>query len=162
VDKFAGLFFLALPLLLLFLLFSRARGQQRALASAQAAIQPGLRVMTTSGVHARVVSNEDDAIVVLEIAPGVHTRWARQAIAEVFENDESDEDDDEHTDDEHQENEHQENEHQENEVDDTAAHARTATVVDLSSDGIGSGSAVPEGGVDIVPADGDRKDRPLT
>jgi preprotein translocase subunit YajC len=48
-------------------------------------VQPGSRVMTTSGVHAVVVSVEEPSIVVLEIAPGVHTRWARQAIAEVHE-----------------------------------------------------------------------------
>jgi preprotein translocase subunit YajC len=120
VDTYGGLIFPALALLLLFMLFSRFRKQQRSLLAAQAAIRPGLRVMTTSGVYARVVSDDaigspmatdeplstdgtggsgeagdrnvgpadggyaDGATIVLEIAPGVHTRWARQAIAKVF------------------------------------------------------------------------------
>ena len=87
VDQYAGLIFLALPLLLLYIVFSRTRRQQRLLAAAQASIRPGLRVMTTSGVHATVVSADDDSTVVLEIAPGVPTRWARQAIAQVFDDD---------------------------------------------------------------------------
>jgi preprotein translocase subunit YajC len=88
VGNYSGLIFLALPLLLLYMVFSRMRRQQRAMTAVQAAIEPGLRVMTTSGVHASVVSTEDDGIVVLEIAPGVHTRWARAAIAQVFDDDE--------------------------------------------------------------------------
>jgi preprotein translocase subunit YajC len=84
VGNYSGLIFLALPLLLLYMVFSRMRRQQRQMAVVQAAIAPGLAVMTTSGVHATVVSSDDDEIVVLEIAPGVHTRWARAAIAQVF------------------------------------------------------------------------------
>jgi preprotein translocase subunit YajC len=84
VGNYSGLIFLALPLLLLYMVFSRMRRQQRQMAEVQAAIAPGLSVMTTSGVHATVVSSDDDGIVVLEIAPGVHTRWARAAVAQVF------------------------------------------------------------------------------
>jgi len=87
VEQYSGLIFLALPLLLIWMVFSRARRQQRVLASAQAAVRPGLWVMTTSGLHGQVVSAGDEPTVLLEIAPGVHTRWARQAIAEVFEED---------------------------------------------------------------------------
>jgi preprotein translocase subunit YajC len=84
VGQYTGLIWLAIPLLLLYMVVTRTRRQQRALATAQAAVRPGSRVMTTSGVHATVVSVDDSPVVVLEIAPGVHTRWARQAIAEVF------------------------------------------------------------------------------
>lgn len=84
VGNYAGLIFLILPLFLLYMVFTRTRRQQRAFALVQAAVRPGLRVMTTSGLHATAISIEDDGTVVLEIAPGVHTRWARQAIAEVF------------------------------------------------------------------------------
>ena len=83
MGDYSGLIFLALPLLLLYMVFSRMRRQQRQMAAIQAAVAPGLSVMTTSGVHATVVSS-DDGIVVLEIAPGVHTRWALAAIAQVF------------------------------------------------------------------------------
>jgi preprotein translocase subunit YajC len=91
VEDYAGLIFLALPLLLLWLVVSRTRRQQRTLAAAQSSVQPGLWVMTTSGLHGKVVEADDvDAAqptVLIEIAPGVHTRWARLAVAEVFEDD---------------------------------------------------------------------------
>jgi len=87
VEQYLGPLYLALPLLLLWMLFSRTRRQQRILAAVQASIRPGLWVMTTSGLHGQVVSAGDEPTVLLEIAPGVQTRWARQAIAEVFEKD---------------------------------------------------------------------------
>ena len=87
MEDYTGLIFLALPLLLIWMVFSRARRQQRILAAAQASIAPGLWVMTTSGLHGQVVSAGEEPTVLLEIAPGVHTRWARQAIAEVFDED---------------------------------------------------------------------------
>jgi len=88
VENYSGLVFLALPLLLLWMVFSRTRRQQRVLDEAQASVRPGLWVMTTSGLHGQVVTAEaGDPSVVIEIAPGVHTRWARQAVAEVFEDD---------------------------------------------------------------------------
>jgi preprotein translocase subunit YajC len=88
VEQFLGPLLLALPLLLLWMVISRARRQQRLLAAAQASIRPGLWAMTTSGLHGRVVSAGDgEPTVVLEVAPGVHTRWARLAIAEVFDED---------------------------------------------------------------------------
>jgi preprotein translocase subunit YajC len=87
VEDYTGLIFLALPLLLIWMVFSRTRRQQRILAVAQAAIEPGLWVMTTSGLYGHVVSAGEESTVLLEIAPGVHTRWARQAIAEVFDED---------------------------------------------------------------------------
>lgn len=48
----------------------------------QAAIIPGTRVMTTSGMHATVTAVADDTIE-LEIAPGVYTTWIRAAVREV-------------------------------------------------------------------------------
>jgi preprotein translocase subunit YajC len=90
VHHYVGLLYLALPLLLLYMIVVRSRRQQRTIATTQASIRPGSRVMTTSGIHATVVSIEDDLdIVVLEIAPGVHTRWARPAIGQIFDDDQS-------------------------------------------------------------------------
>ena len=48
----------------------------------QAAIVPGTRVMTTSGMHATVTAVADDTIE-LEIAPGIYTTWVRAAVREV-------------------------------------------------------------------------------
>ena len=84
MDNVANLLLLALPLLLLFLVFSRARRQQRDLLAAQTSATPGARIITTAGLHARVVEVDGD-VVVLETAPGQHSRWAVQAIARVLE-----------------------------------------------------------------------------
>jgi preprotein translocase subunit YajC len=74
---------LIVPLLLLYVLFTRARRQQRLSVTVQESVRPGMRVMTTSGIYGVVIAIEEPAVVVLEIAPGVQTRWARQAIAQV-------------------------------------------------------------------------------
>ena len=84
MDNAANLLLLALPLVLLILVFSRVRRQQRDLHSAQSAAKPGSRIITTAGLHARVVAVEGD-VVVLETAPGQTSRWAVQAIARVVE-----------------------------------------------------------------------------
>jgi preprotein translocase subunit YajC len=47
----------------------------------------GSRVMTASGMYGTVAGLEDDAVMI-EIAPGVTTRWARAAIARVVETEE--------------------------------------------------------------------------
>ena len=77
------LIILAVPLLLLWFMVSRGRRQQRELIKTQDAVAPGTRVMTTSGMFAEVVAVETDAVI-LEIAPGVHTRWTRRAIGQVL------------------------------------------------------------------------------
>jgi preprotein translocase subunit YajC len=80
---------LMFPLLLVLLavpLFLSARKQKRAVAEQQAllnSLEPGDRVMTTSGLYATVADvNEDDSTIDLEIADGVVTTWLRQAIRE--------------------------------------------------------------------------------
>ena len=70
---------LALPLVL------GSRRQKRAMAEAQRlqeSLAVGDRVMTTSGLHATVVSTSDESTVDLEIAPGVRTTWVRAAVRE--------------------------------------------------------------------------------
>jgi preprotein translocase subunit YajC len=79
---------LLFPLLLVLLavpLFLSARKQKRAAAEQQqllAALEPGDRVMTTSGLYATVTDASDDATIDLEIADGVVTTWLRQAVRE--------------------------------------------------------------------------------
>jgi preprotein translocase subunit YajC len=78
---------LILPLLLVLFagfMFMNARRQRRhyqELQQLQSSLAPGDRVMTTSGLHGTVVGTADDTID-LEIAPGVHTTWVRQAVRE--------------------------------------------------------------------------------
>ena len=80
---------LMFPLLLVLLavpLFLSARKQKRAVAEQQAllnSLEPGDRVMTTSGLYATVAGvNDEDNTIELEIADGVVTTWLRQAIRE--------------------------------------------------------------------------------
>jgi preprotein translocase subunit YajC len=80
---------LMFPLLLVLLavpLFLSARKQKRAVAEQQSllkSLEPGDRVMTTSGLYATVADvSDDDSTIDLEIADGVVTTWLRQAIRE--------------------------------------------------------------------------------
>jgi preprotein translocase subunit YajC len=76
-----------LPLLLVVLalpLFLSARKQRRTMQETQRlqnSLEPGDKVMTSSGLQATVVGLADDTID-LEIAPGVHTTWVRAAVRE--------------------------------------------------------------------------------
>jgi preprotein translocase subunit YajC len=72
----------ALPVLLLILMFNSQRKRQRTVEQLQASLQPGQQVVTTSGLFARVVAL-DDAVAVLEVAPGQQVRWDRRAIGGV-------------------------------------------------------------------------------
>ncbi len=78
------------PLLLIVLLFGvmyfmMIRPQQKRRREAQAlqsSLGAGDEIVTIGGLHATVVEVDDD-VVVVEIAPGVHARFARPAIARV-------------------------------------------------------------------------------
>ena len=76
-----------LPLLLIvvigyLLLVRPARTRQRKAAEVRSAVQPGTEVTTTAGMIATVVAVDDDTVT-LEVAPGVHSRYVRAAIARV-------------------------------------------------------------------------------
>ena len=78
------LLFFALLLFGLYVLVIRPqRARAKALAEVRAALAPGRRVMTTAGIHATVVSVED-GIAVLEVAPGVHVRFADAAVVRLL------------------------------------------------------------------------------
>jgi preprotein translocase subunit YajC len=77
-----------LPLVVLvaafsFLVLRPVKARQREALAIRSALAVGQRVMTASGLHATVVALEGDDVVVLEIAPGLHTRWARAAVATI-------------------------------------------------------------------------------
>jgi preprotein translocase subunit YajC len=76
-----------LPLILLvvvfyFLLIRPQRKRQQEANRMQNSLAPGAKVMTTTGLFATVVAvdNED---VILEVAPGIETRWVKAAIGRV-------------------------------------------------------------------------------
>lgn len=79
---------LLLPLLLVvafwLLAIRPARRRQRDLAATQSSLQPGSKVMLSSGLYGEVVS-VDDADIRLTVAPGVTLTVHRQAVAKVVE-----------------------------------------------------------------------------
>ena len=82
-EQIAGLLPLILIIAVGYLLIIRpARKRQRQLLSVQQQLSPGVGVMTTSGLYA-TVREVTDARIVLETSPGVHSTWARNAIARI-------------------------------------------------------------------------------
>ncbi|MFD0664356.1 preprotein translocase subunit YajC [Thermocatellispora tengchongensis] len=76
-----------LPLILLvvvfyFLLIRPQRKRQQEQLRMQNSLAPGARVMTTTGLFGDVVAVDGDDVI-LEIAPGVETRWVKAAIGRV-------------------------------------------------------------------------------
>ncbi|MEV7804315.1 preprotein translocase subunit YajC [Microbispora sp. NPDC088329] len=76
------------PLILLvvvfyFLLIRPQRKRQQEMVRMQNSLAPGSRIMTTTGLFATVVRLEDEDVI-LELAPGVETRWAKAAIGRVL------------------------------------------------------------------------------
>ena len=70
---------LIIPMVLMSRKQKRAMAQQQEL---QNSISVGDKVMTTSGLYARVAGTDDEATVDLEIAEGVITTWLRAAVRE--------------------------------------------------------------------------------
>jgi preprotein translocase subunit YajC len=76
-----------LPLLLvlfagfMFMTARRQRRQVQQMQQMQSSLVPGDRVMTTSGLYGTIVDTDEDTLEI-EVAPGVHTTWVRQAIRE--------------------------------------------------------------------------------
>lgn len=79
------LLFFGLLIFGLYLLAIRPqRARARALAQVRASVRPGSRVITTAGIHATVVAiEEDEDVLVLEIAPGVHVRFVSAAVVRI-------------------------------------------------------------------------------
>jgi preprotein translocase subunit YajC len=59
------------------------RARARALAEVRSTVAPGKRVITSAGIHATVLSVEDEAVV-LEVAPGVPVRFVTAAVVRVL------------------------------------------------------------------------------
>ena len=78
--------FFGLLLVGLYLLAIRPqRARARALAEVRSRLGTGVRVMTTAGIHATVAEVDGpDGTVLLEIAPGVHVRFASAAIVRIM------------------------------------------------------------------------------
>lgn len=78
-----------LPILLIgvifYLLILRpSRNRQKQQQQLLNALSPGAQIMTTAGMFGTVISVDDDEIT-LEVAPGVHVRMVKAAVARVIE-----------------------------------------------------------------------------
>ncbi len=72
------------PVMLLamyFLMIRPQRARAQKMRQVQSSLTVGSEVITTAGVYGRIVGDNDDDSVLLEIAPGVPIRIARAAIA---------------------------------------------------------------------------------
>ena len=74
------LVYLAIFAIFYFLFIRPQRRRQRALMEQQSTVGIGTEVITSSGMYGRIVAENDDDTVLLEIAPGVPIRIARKAI----------------------------------------------------------------------------------
>jgi preprotein translocase subunit YajC len=79
-----GLIFPLLLVAMVGFLFYSSRKRKNTAQQMQSALRVGSSVMTTAGLFATVVAVEDDGAVVLEIAPGVHCKYARAAVSRVL------------------------------------------------------------------------------
>ncbi len=121
-GAFNVLLLLAIPLVFYFLLIRPQSKRRKEQMQMQNDIQPGARVLTTSGMRATVVDIDDDGLV-LEIADGVEVRFVKQAVMQVLKDDEPDEIDDELDEDD------------DDQDDDAVDLSKDGAEVDLSKDG---------------------------
>jgi preprotein translocase subunit YajC len=73
-----------LLLLLVFFMFNSQRKRQRQFQQMQSGLALGQDVVTTAGLHGRIVEL-DDEVAVLETSPGQTVRWERRAIGRILE-----------------------------------------------------------------------------
>jgi preprotein translocase subunit YajC len=103
----------ALPVLffvVVYVVLILPQGRRRRQAAAlQRAVEPGSRVLLTSGLYGIVVEIEADTIII-EAAEGVHLRFAKAAVLRVVP-DLVDADDDEYDDDDHEGHDHDHDSH---------------------------------------------------
>jgi len=76
------LLILAIPVLLLWNMASRARRQQRDIRAVQDVLEVGSAVMNGAGMYATVVSVDDERVV-LEASPGQQSTWDRRAVVKI-------------------------------------------------------------------------------
>lgn len=77
------LLLLALGAVTYLMLIRPQRNRMKQLRQTQAVLSPGAEVMTTAGLYATVIACDDESVT-LEVAPGVHSRYARAAVARII------------------------------------------------------------------------------
>ncbi|HET6908501.1 MAG TPA: preprotein translocase subunit YajC [Mycobacteriales bacterium] len=81
-SSYVSFLFLILIVGAVVLMMRRGRSRQKAVIEARSNVAPGVEVVTTAGLIATVIDGDDETVT-LEIAPGVHSKFLRQAIARV-------------------------------------------------------------------------------
>ncbi|MGH3310451.1 MAG: preprotein translocase subunit YajC [Streptomyces sp.] len=71
----------------MFLMTRSAKNKQRKAASMRDAMQPGTGIRTIGGMYATVKEIRDDTVL-LEVAPGTHALYAKNAVGAVLEDEE--------------------------------------------------------------------------
>jgi preprotein translocase subunit YajC len=69
-----------------FLIIRPQQRRRRQMQELQSSVAPGDEVVTVAGLYG-TVTDIDDKIVTIEVAPGVTNRYARQAIGQVIKSD---------------------------------------------------------------------------
>ncbi|MEV7011640.1 preprotein translocase subunit YajC [Streptosporangium sp. NPDC051022] len=83
-GNYSSLIMIALMVVVFyFLLIRPQRKRQQEQVQMQNSLNPGSRIMTTTGLFATVVAIDADDVI-LEIAPGVETRWVKAAVGRVL------------------------------------------------------------------------------
>ncbi|GHE42278.1 hypothetical protein GCM10017673_50630 [Streptosporangium violaceochromogenes] len=83
-GNYSSLIMIALMVVVFyFLLIRPQRKRQQEQVRMQNALTPGTRVMTTTGLFATVVAIDAEDVI-LEVAPGIETRWVKAAIGRVL------------------------------------------------------------------------------
>lgn len=78
--------FVLIALVFWLLIVRPQRRRQQSMAATQAALQVGTEVMLGSGIYGRVASADDEETTILvEVAPGMVLKVARQAVIRVIE-----------------------------------------------------------------------------
>ena len=89
MEEFAPLLWIVAIAVIFWLLIIRpAQRRQKAIAQVQASIAPGETVVLTSGIFGTVSAIDDDATLMVEVAPGVIMKVARGAVGSVVRPDE--------------------------------------------------------------------------
>ncbi|MDP9844774.1 preprotein translocase subunit YajC [Streptosporangium lutulentum] len=84
MGSYSSLIMIALMVVVFyFLLIRPQRKRQQEQVQMQNSLTTGTKVMTTTGLLATVVAIDADDVI-LEIAPGVETRWVKAAIGRVL------------------------------------------------------------------------------
>jgi preprotein translocase subunit YajC len=101
--------FLLIFVVIYFFMIKPAKRRQQEAQQTQSSLRPGSEVRTIAGLFATVTEVEDDSVI-LEIAPDVHCRYLKSAIAAVLST--GDEDEHDHDGDEHDDHDHVDGAHE--------------------------------------------------